>query len=624
MTIDSFFSKDSPLKHSFNNFTPRPQQLIMARGIAYCLQHSKHYIAEAPPGVGKSLAYLTPVILWAVKNNKKAIVSTCTKVLQRQLFEKDLPALNNVIGGFKYALCIGGENYLCPKRLSHAETIGIFDKTEDSTIIVKLAEWYKSSEDGTASDLKFPVLRRLWKKVCRDADFCNTSCDYSDDCRYMDAVDAQEEADILVTNHHIAFNNIKAQYKLLPPVGTVVFDESHEIEDVATAAFSIEVVSTKIQGILSLLQHQIHRGADIKNQSAISSAISGISQEIKRVYGCLGDGTGILDDRDMPISLLSDHISILAELLAKSGSDILAVCSSKLKAIAVDMITLEQHQAGGGSSTEFVYWKVANRDGWKITATPISVAPILRGRLFNKIPSVHLVSATMSVNGSFSFFKSTVGINKDCAESILSTPFDYQRQMTVYIPPMPAPNTPAYAGALQREVGKLLTKFHGHTLILFTSYKLMVETYDLMEKQLPNLCFFKQGSMSNNKLIDEFKKTPHSVLMGLNTFWQGVDIPGDALKCVIITKLPFARPDSPIALARQRSLERRGLNPFVVYQVPKSILLFKQGVGRLIRTVTDTGVVAILDSRVSSTSYGKRFLAALPDCKITEDLREIA
>lgn len=616
--MEKFFSKDSVLTKVIKGFSPRPQQLLLSKGIEYCLLNKKHYIAEAPTGVGKSMAYLIPIIMWAKRNNKRAIISTYTKVLQRQLFDKDLPMLHKVIGGFNYSICLGGENYLCIKRLNQIIDFGLFDDSADSKAVNNLLRWSSTTHDGTVYDINFHVPYRLWKRVCRDHSICDKTCHYADSCLYLDAVNKWADSHILITNHHVCFYNIKMDYNLLPRADAVVFDEAHEIEGVATAVLGNEVLSSKIRSILDAVRKLIHANAT-KNPDAskIINDIASANKEIELIHAKIGSKTDFLQKDDMLyLFQLEQLINNICTHLQGIDIDALKPYADKLKDTVLSIDEIVNQDAGKG----FIYWKSASQKEWKVAASPIEVSGILKKKLFAAIPSVFLISATMAIRNDFSFFKRSVGLNGDTPESILSSPFDYKKQAVIYIPDMPDPNHILYKAQLLKESEKLIQIFKGRTLILFTSYKLMNETYTALCEKFPDIEFLKQGDASGNKLVEKFKSCNKCVLLGANTFWQGLDIPGSALQCVIITKLPFLSPDDPITIARQKMLEDKGLNPFVFYQLPKAILLFKQGFGRLIRTQADKGIVAILDSRIRQKKYGSQFIRSLPECNLTSSL----
>lgn len=621
MTVEKFFSQNSPLSSVLGSFEPRPQQLLLARGIEYCLSNKKHYIAEAPTGVGKSMAYLAPTILWAKQNNKKVIVSTYTKVLQRQLFDKDLPVLHKAIGGFNYSLCLGGENYLCIKRLKQTTDFGLFDDNSDVNIIDGLLKWSRKTHNGTIYDIDFAVPSKLWKKVCRDHTLCDKTCENAGSCLYLDAVNTWNDSHILVTNHHICFYNIKMDWKLLPRVDAVVFDEAHEIEEVATAALGTEVYSSKIKSILDVIRRIASSAPAAKPaMKDLINNISSINNEIGQLYTLSCSGTAFLQKNDIShLSYLTRLLARMDETLKTLGIDAIKPYAEKIKDIAISLDEITNQDAEDGH----VCWKSVSHKEWKVAASPIEVSGILKRKLFGVIPSVFLVSATMAVRNDLSFFKRRIGLNGDSPESILSSPFDYKKQAVIYIPNMPDPKHASYKESIIDEIEKILKIFKGRTLILFTSYNLMNEVYTILSNTLSGINFLKQGDAPGNKLVEIFKKSRNCVLLGANTFWQGVDIPGSALQCVIITKLPFLPPDDPVTIARQELLEKRGFNSFVFYQLPRAILLFKQGFGRLIRTQSDKGIVAILDSRIRQKKYGNQFIRALPECRIISDLSKI-
>ncbi len=657
LAVDDFFKTDSPLSRVFPGFTPRGPQLALSRGIELGLRQNRHYIGEAGTGVGKSLAYLLPLILWALEKSTadkitRAMVSTYTKVLQRQIFDKDLPRLQKVVGNFRYALCVGGENYLCRKRLAATANLGLLEGASEGALLNEIFKWGDLHPDAMYHDLDFRVPEWFWRRLSRDVHTCNEKqCNYKISCGWVRAKEQQKTAHILVSNHHLAFCNIKLGWKLFPDVSAVVFDEAHEVHDVAVASLGVTASSARIRSIVDPLYNPKTGRGMISHMPERGDLVENI-EEIDRLAGIvgskLGAGQKIIGSKgDIHVEKLAMRMSGLAEICGALDKDVFGASVGGLKEEAVNLSHINNQDVGkddeGERKHRYVFWSSATANRWQLTASPLEVGPLLKKVLFGKeigettdhrdqepkrVLPVSLVSATLSVNGRFTYFKSELGLNGSCMEAALGSPFNYGDQAVVYAPAgLPDPKDGAYKHAVTAEILKLLEIFQGNTMILFTSYRLMNEMHGMLRERLPSLHFLRQGDMPGNQIVEQFKKLDRAVLLGTSSFWQGVDIPGDDLRCVIITRLPFSNPDDPISLARQELLKEKGLSSFEIFnrlQLPKAVLQFKQGFGRLIRTANDRGVVAILDNRLYSKAYGKTFFKAIPEgCRIVKNLGQI-
>ncbi len=612
----------------------------MAKAIEMCLQSNRHIVIEAPTGTGKSLAYLVPSIIWAINNQKKVMISTATKILQRQIIEKDLPLLQKVIGNFDFAICIGGDNYFCPARFENVLQYGLFSNDSEMHTLNKLSAWYKEKGGATQYDIDFFVDPYIWRKVCRNRYICSNSCGHKNHCGFYQSVQHMKNATVLVSNHHYTFINIKSRSNIIDEVGAIVFDEAHEVEDTATAAFSEEINSSQIKSLFDiLLPSPPYKGVlesvsvTKKTLTDMSHEISEAKKEINHIHSQIPYGSSIMGTAGTELfDPLMRRLSILAEIIEKEDKSILTPYKSQIEETVKSLFNIcakEEHK-------NYVYWTSAAKKAWKAAATPINISGYLKRQLLYSFSNngngnsniennsdrplklAVFASATISINNNMQYFKGRVGLLKDTPELVVSSPFDYKKQAVIYAPRLPDPSSSDYHNAVFNHTMQLLRIYNGRTLILFTSFKFMDEMYNMLKDARSDLVIMKQGDMSCNQLVVNFKKTNKAILLGANTFWQGVDIPGDALQCVIMTKLPFLPPDDPLTIARQKQLKDKGLNPFIFYQVPKAVLMFKQGFGRLIRTVNDKGVVAILDSRIHTKRYGKMFLKSLPECNVCQ------
>ncbi len=605
----------------------RPQQIVMAAAVEKALETGTHLVAEAGTGVGKSLAYLVPLILWARERNSRAVVATYTKALQQQLVEKDLPFLKNILSDFRYALCVGGENYLCIRRFDALRIGNLFEQNEIEPLN-RLFEWSTRTRTGLRSELESEPPVGLWSKACRQTDLCfGRECSYYRDCFYQKAKTIESQAHILIANHHLFFADMATGGNVLPPSKAVVFDEAHQVEDVATDYLGIEVSNYSVRYLLdSLLSQRTRKGllTRLTVQGTEVQAVRGMVDGLRviaenfflNLHPLLSKEPSLrIRKRTIVPDILSGPLMELSDALLDLPADAqeeeleIKAFSSRAQALAsAVLVNLGQSREG------FVYWAERENQRYRLVASPIDVADMLRESLFRQSGTVILTSATLSAAGTFTYIKNRLGLD-ETAELLLDSPFDFANQALLYIAPgLDDQQTAGYQDNFNGELKALLSVTRGRTLVLFTSYSQLRKSVEALRRGQPDIGFLCQGEMPAYRLIQQFKNGSNTVLMGTASFWQGIDIPGDALQCVIIAKLPFAVPDDPIVESRMERLK----NPFLEYQVPQATLLFRQGFGRLIRTKTDRGAVAVLDSRIMTKNYGKWFLRSLPKCRITD------
>jgi ATP-dependent DNA helicase DinG len=609
----------------------RPQQIEMASAVERALSTKTHLIVEAGTGVGKSLAYLVPLILWTRGENSRAVVATYTKALQQQLVGKDLPFLKNVLGDFRYALCVGGENYLCIRRFDHLRTGDLYEQNEREPLN-RLFEWSTMTRTGLRSELTVEPPPGLWSKACRQADLCyGKDCSYYRDCFYMKAKSIEHQANILVANHHLFFADMATNGNVLPQYKAIVFDEAHQVEDVATDYLGVEISNFSVRYLLDTLLSQ-------RTRKGLLTRLTAQGPEAQTLRGMV-DGLRVVADnfflnlhplllkdpaiRIRRINIVPDILSeplmelgdALLELIAESQEEELEVSAfaSRARSLASAVrINLGQNAEG------FVYWAERENQRYRLVASPIDVAATLREELFGKTDIVVLTSATLSASGTFTYLKNRLGLDAP-VELLLDSPFDFKNQVLLYIAPgLEDQQAEGYQAKFIEELRAVLSITQGRTLVLFTSYGQLRKSSEQLRRELPDMGFLCQGEMPAYRLIEQFKGAQNAVIMGTASFWQGIDIPGDALQCVVIAKLPFAVPDDPIVESRMEQLK----NPFYEYQIPQATLLFRQGFGRLIRTKTDRGTVVVLDSRIMTRNYGKSFLKSIPKCRMTDSRQE--
>ena len=638
------FSETGALSASAD-FEYRPQQQQMAELVGRALETSSPLVIEAATGVGKSLAYLLPAVTFAKEQQRKAIICTHTINLQEQLISKDIVIAKKIVGDFHAELLKGRSNYLCPSRLERAwkETGDLFTSSESSELQL-IAEWAAKTRDGTLSDLDFTPSAKVWSLVCSEAHACTQRrCGPGSGCFYQEVRRRIAQADVLILNHTLFFTLLgSAAEELLPedanflfPRDFVIVDEAHTIENIAARQLGLHVSESNVRFELGrLFNPRTRKGFFVHHGS--HAGVREVEQAIESVElffraaesSCRFPNNG-REFRVREPGLVEDGVSLALQRVArealKAGDaakhentrlefhDI----AKRLTALRNTVVAfLEQSEEG------HVYW--AERSGgdnhnFSFHSAPIDVSEKLQEIFFKGDKACVFTSATLGVgeDQALSYFRKRIGA-RTAKAACIESPFNFKKQMRLYLmKKMPEPRTPEHDGELRRWIAHFLDLSRGRAFVLFTSYAQM----SVMADQLGEHCddngwrLLVQGrGMPRHQMLQEFKNDVHSVLFGTDSFWTGVDVPGEALSNVIITRLPFAVPDHPLTASRLEHLEEQGLNPFTEYSVPEAILKLRQGVGRLIRSTKDKGICAILDPRILSKPYGRAFLNALPDC----------
>jgi ATP-dependent DNA helicase DinG len=643
-TLYQFFAPNGMLSQAHPNYEFRRGQLQMAEAVEQALESRRHLIVEAGTGTGKTLAYLLPVI----RSGKRVIISTGTKNLQEQLFFKDIPFLEQHLGKLRVCYMKGRNNYLCRQKLYDLTDQPVLNGLQEIEQYRQIAEWERETETGDRTELsELPENNQLWQKLDARTDRCTgQKCKQWERCFITEMHRRAVESDIIIVNHHLFFADLALRQTgipeagILPEFSAVIFDEAHDLEDVASSYFGVSVSNLRFEelarDIESTLQHKQAMSA------TLHQALARVRERSRFFFGLLPAGEGRFAFRGREAFLKKhgeeyaglmqtlDRVFSEMELLPQKPDEVFGF-ARRIRELRTQLAFIMEAQ-----DKNTVFWIEWRGEGRKtrtgqthviLQATPIDVSQILKQALFENVESAVLTSATLAVagppeRGSFDYVRQRVGLDH-AREMVVPSHFDYAKQAVLYVPPdMPEPRSPAFGRAAAEKIRRLLEITQGRAFCLFTSYAQMHDIHDRLLGELPYPMLL-QGSAPKNALLEEFRLTPGAVLFATSSFWQGVDVQGEQLSCVIIDRLPFAVPNDPVVGARIRAIDDAGGNAFFEYQVPSAVIALKQGFGRLIRSMKDRGVLALLDNRLLKQRYGRVFIDSLPAYKKTKDLADV-
>jgi ATP-dependent DNA helicase DinG len=645
--VEEFFGTDGLIARNHRDYEYREGQVRMAEAVMRAFDDRRSLVVEAGTGTGKTLAYLIPAVAAALGRKQRVIISTGTKNLQEQLMEKDIPFLQRIMPKkFSAAYMKGRSNYACLYRINKAEDQPILDGMDDVAQFESVREWVFETQTGDRSELKdLPEGAGFWNRINARSEIClGQKCPEFEPCFITRMRERAENADIVIVNHHLFFADLavrKNQFgRVLPEYGAVIFDEAHLVEDIAADYFGLQVSSFQIEELVRDTDKlPINDVTALRDLSKLGARVTGFADQfwIRFTETRAGDGRRPLSatafaatdsDGELRATPLGEAYFILDSYLERLAVSVdgysdespeAESVSKRIKQVRADLDFIVRQ-----TDENFVFWFERRGKGTFLRAAPIDVSSIMRDKLHDKVETVVMTSATISSNGKFDFIIRRLGLDADHTDTLVAhSAFDHEEQAMMYIPSaMPDPRAPEYNQLAAEEIVKILNVSNGRAFVLCTSNAAMNALYETVSLRVNFPCFV-QGTMSKAGLLEKFRETPNSVLFATSSFWQGVDVQGEQLSCVIIDKLPFAVPTDPVISARTRQIEDAGGNSFFEYSVPQAVITLKQGIGRLIRSRGDRGIIAILDTRLRTKSYGRDFLASLPRMKVTSNISDL-
>ena len=641
--MENIFEQQEFLNSIIPGYEYRAEQGHMAEFIAEGLNEDTHCLVEAGTGTGKTLAYLIPAILHALATDSRVVISTETKALQKQLMDKDLPIAREIIRShykreFRHALCLGSSNYPCRRRFEIMLERGSFDPGEKEEV-EKLSGLLQSGEPFSRFDVTVPF--PLWNRICREPDGCGQQdCPFNSRCPYMKTRREWAKSNVLVMNHYLFFSNIASGRSLIPQFQYVVLDEAHSLEDIASSQLGFSLSGTDLAEIMErfyrkkkdcLINHISVTLLETRCRTLAKKILAASDSFFEMLRGYFrGDGLSVrirnpLTEGKELVDLLRDFLLSLAEAEADFDAERLKqeydIARGRLFAFSEALGSAVNETRDG-----YVYWleRSATELLGDITlrGQPVDVADILRREIFQFHDCAVLVSATLSVRGDFSYMTSRLGV--DIYRSVsLPSPFNYQESAVLFLDrTLPEPGADNFAQRAAPLITRIVDIVGGNCLVLFTSYRSLSEMKRLLRGKV-SCPVISQDEFTASEALGRYIEAGSAVLLGTHSFWQGIDLPGDLVRAIIMMRLPFAVPDSPPVQARMEMIEKKGLNPFSALQIPEAVIRFRQGYGRLIRTCSDRGIVAVLDPRILTKSYGKIFLSSVPETPVVYTMNDL-
>jgi ATP-dependent DNA helicase DinG len=627
--VQPFFGGEGLLARVLPGYEERPSQQRLSEAVERTLRDGGLLLAEAGTGTGKTLAYLLP----AVELGRRVVVSTGTKNLQEQLVDKDLPLLARALGrDLRVAVMKGRANYICLMRHRSFSEAGSFRRLDEIPLYRAVEGWAPRTETGDRAEVPdLPDSADFWREISAASENCiGQSCPDFDACWITKMRQRALEADLVVVNHHLLCADLSVKDggnygQVIPPYDTVILDEAHLLEDVATQYFGVQVSSHKVEDLCRDVEREL-KAAQLDARE-LRAEVEAVRHRADRFFSLLARGEGRRLSSGWMTSRHVEESKALLLRLAGLKTAILALpdkpealngLASRAQALRDELFFVLEAEDDG-----HVYFVETRGRGVFLKATPIDVSERLQELLFSQVKAAVLTSATLAVDGGFDYLRSRLGL-AEAEELLLHSPFDFREQAILYVPRrMPEPQSPTFVDRAAEEVVGLLELSKGRAFVLFTSYANMNAVAERVAGRVEYPLLI-QGEAPKAQLLETFRTTPGAVLFATASFWQGVDVVGEQLSCVIIDKLPFASPGDPVVAARIERLRNEGGNPFGEYQVPVAVLTLKQGLGRLIRSASDRGILAVLDSRLVEKSYGRRFLDSLPPARLVHDLGAVA
>jgi ATP-dependent DNA helicase DinG len=646
-TVRDVLGPGSPLSRALPGWEHREGQLAMAEAVAEALERESHVLVEAGTGTGKTLAYLVPAVL----SGRKVIVSTATRALQEQIFVKDLPLVAEALAAHgipvRAALMKGLSNYLCLRRFDEAKGSSAHAHDRD---LQRIAQWARETETGDRAELAdLPEDAAAWREVASSSETrIGAACEHFERCFVTRMRREAEEAQIVVVNHHLFLADLAlrsgprgAHASVLPPYDAVVFDEAHQIEDVATDFFGTRVSSARVDALVRDAEASLAAANELEalRNGPVRGTLEQARDASKQFFATLisamsagpGDARRVLNEEDIGDAVRTAHealdlrLEALEGITRARGAEALQLVARRTGDLRDELRSILRGQRSDedGELSDLVRWIDVRSRSVSLGASPVDVGATLRARLFDRVPTVVCTSATMATAGSFHFARARLGVPPGAAELLLESPFDFASRAALYLPgDLPEPSDPSFDELAADRIAELVRMTGGGAFVLCTSTRAMRSLHGRLRGRL-KLPVLLQGERPKHMLLSRFRSSGNAVLVATMSFWEGVDVPGWALRLVILDKIPFAPPTDPVVAARCGRIDREGGNGFSQYSVPSAGMTLKQGFGRLIRSQRDAGIVALLDRRAVRKGYGRALLASLPPARRVTDMQEL-